>query len=311
MGGILFWDAEARDYLARRLDLRVEPLICRKLADPGCGASGIDAPESALATVQRLGSELGPIVVVDVGYNDVSDGYGDRLDRVMGALVAASVQRVIWVTLAEREGVWSQIDDAIRAAPARWPQLEVADWAHASAGRDEWFVDDAHMNSKGGLAFAEFLRPIVLDACGPACAPTFAFCGLARTVNGFDPVSAADVPCGEARPLVASIERGARGAWTCSRAVHAGYELECRNGEAVLRVLERSPVRAVRRASGIVRLANWLFRVRGRTLLARQDGGAWTTIAHAPFCVPDAPREALVALRLRPTTRNGGCFTTR
>jgi hypothetical protein len=311
VGGILFWDAAARAELGRRLDLRVEQQTCRKLTEPGCAADGVEGPESALAAVQRLGSELGRIVVVDVGYNDVADGYGARLDRVMAALAAAGVQHVVWVTLAEREGVWTQIDEQIRAAPARWPQLVVAEWARVAAGNDAWFVDDAHMNATGGAAFAEFLRPFVLDACGEMCAAPFAFCGLARTVNGFDPVSAADVPCGEALPLVAAIERGDRGTWTCSRAVNAAYELECRSGEAALRVLERSPVPVVRRASGVVRMANWLFRLRRRTLLAREDGGSWRAIGRAPFCVPDAPREVLVALRLRPLTANGGCFTIR
>lgn len=89
--------------------------------DPGCGAT---APESAVATIERLGSALGPIVVWNVGYNDPSDGYAEKLDQVMTALLAAGVQHVIWVTLEEREGVWTQI----RAAPARWPQLTVADW---------------------------------------------------------------------------------------------------------------------------------------------------------------------------------------
>jgi hypothetical protein len=311
VGGILFWDAQARDELGRRLDLRVEQQSCRKLVDPGCPAYAIDAPESALAAVQRLGPELGRIVVVNVGYNDAAAGYAERLDQVMTALVAAGVQRVIWVTLEEREGVWVESNEAIRAAPERWPQLVVADWARASAGRDDWFVDDAHMNSAGGLAYAEFLRPFVLDACGAACAPTFAFCGLARTVNGFDPVSAADVPCSSALPLVGAIERGDRGSWSCARAVNAEYELECRDGEAVLRVLERSPMAALRRPSGVVRMANWLFRLRGRTLLAREDGAAWESIGRAPFCIPDAPREVLVALRLRPVTPHGGCFTTR
>lgn len=305
VGGVLYWDQTAFDALSPRLDLHIEQRTCRKLVDPGCGGA---APESALATIERLGPELGPIVVVNVGYNDPSDGYAQKLDEVMSALVAAGVQHVIWVTLEEREGVWTQINAQIRAAPARWPQLTVADWAPVSAGQD-WFVDNAHLNSIGALAYAQFLRPFILDACGAACAPPFAFCGLARTVNGFDPVSAAVIACGAALPTVAAVERGDRGDWACSRAVNATYELECRNGEAVIQVLERSPVRAVRRPSGVVRLANWLFLLRGRSLLAREDGTTrWLTIDHTPFCVPDAPREVLVALRLKPLTRHGGCF---
>jgi hypothetical protein len=78
----------------------------------------------------------------------------------------------------------------------------------------------------------------------------------------------------------------------------------------VIQVLERSPVPAVRRSGG-VRLANWLFRLRGRALQARQDGSSWMTLGRAPFCVPVAPRDVLVALRLRSLTPSSGCFTLR
>jgi hypothetical protein len=309
VGGVLYWEASSRAELGKRLDLRVEQQTCRRLVVPGCSAYGIDGPESALAAVQRLGPELGRIVVVNVGYNDPSDGYAQGLDQVMTALVAAGVEHVIWVTFVEHEGVWAQSNEQIRAAPARWPQLTVADWAPVTVGQD-WFVDDAHLNWLGAHAYAQFLRPFVLDACGSRCAPTLTFCGLVRTANGFEPVRAGEVACGTARPVVAAVERGNRGDWTCSPAVNADYVLDCRSGEAVIQVLGHSPVPAVRRSGG-VRLANWLFRLRGRALQARQDGSGWTTLGRAPFCVPAAPREVLVALELRPQTANRGCFTLK
>ena len=128
-------------------------MTCRRLVEPGCPAYGNDAPESALAAVQRLGSGLGPIVVVSVGYNDRSDGYAAALDQVMRALAAAGVQHVIWVTLTEQEGVWAEINAQIRAAPARWPQLVVADWAPFTAGH-AWFADSPHLNYLGAAAYA-------------------------------------------------------------------------------------------------------------------------------------------------------------
>ncbi|MDX6475671.1 MAG: hypothetical protein QOH95_1182, partial [Gaiellaceae bacterium] len=70
VGGVLYWVTSARDELGRRLDLQLEQQTCRKLVEPGCPAYGVDEPESALATVQRLGAGLGRIVVVNVGYND-------------------------------------------------------------------------------------------------------------------------------------------------------------------------------------------------------------------------------------------------
>lgn len=309
VGGALYWESSARAELGRRIDLRVEQQTCRKLVEPGCPAYGIGTPDSALATVQRLGPELGRIVIVNVGYNDQPGGYAQGLDQVMSALVAAGVQRVIWVTLVEHQREWAQINEQVRVAPARWPQLTVADWAPIAAGQD-WFVDEAHLNWIGASAYAHFLRRLVLEACGPNCAPPLTFCGLARTVNGFDPVRAGEIACGNALDIVTAVERGEHGDWMCSRAVNADYELDCRNGEDVIQVLERSPVPAIR-LKGRVRMANWVFRLQGRTLQGREDGSGWTTIGRSPFCIPDAPREVLVALRLRPLTPSAGCFTIR
>src|SRR5262249_8110125 len=70
-------------------------------------------------------------------------------------------KRVVWVTLEEAEDPWLAINDQIRAAPARWPQLVVADWGPYSRGQP-WFTDTAHLDHWGAIAFGRFLRPIVL-----------------------------------------------------------------------------------------------------------------------------------------------------
>lgn len=170
VGGVLYWVTKARENLGRGLDLDLETKTCRKLVGLGCPAYGDPNPASALETIQTLGPQLGPTVVIDVGYNDFAGVYAAELDQVMEALVAAGVEHVVWVTLEEVQDTWVRINAEIRAAPKRWPQLIVADWAMASAGKP-WFNDGVHMNYEGGLAFAEFLRPYVLDACGEPCAP--------------------------------------------------------------------------------------------------------------------------------------------
>lgn len=170
VGGVLFWDTQQRDRLADGLDFRLETKTCRKLAAPGCFAYD-EVPPSALATIETLGSELGYLVVVDVGYNDLAEGYESDLDVVMRALVDAGVQRVVWVTLQDRQETWARINDQIRAAARRWPQLVLADWAPVAAREPSWFVDAAHMNDLGAEGFVTFLRPIVLEACDGACVP--------------------------------------------------------------------------------------------------------------------------------------------
>ena len=167
VGGVLYWVRPALDELSDGLDLQLETKTCRKLVAAGCWAYD-ESPPSALETVQQLGHELGAVLIVDVGYNDLAADYADGLDQVMHAALDAGVHRVVWVTLEEREHAWVEINAKIRAATARWPQLVVADWGAASAGQP-WFVDDAHMSAVGGVQFARFLRPIVLEACGAAC----------------------------------------------------------------------------------------------------------------------------------------------
>jgi hypothetical protein len=298
--------------LAQGFDLQLQTQACRKLVDPGCYGG---SPPSVLDVVHQLGSQLGPIVVIDVGYNDTVSSYESGLDEVMSALVAAGVQHVVWVTLTENQGTWAQINEMIRAAPAHWSQLTVADWAPVSAGRP-WFNDNAHLNYDGAVALAGFLRPFLVSACGPPCAPPPPprprFCGLARTVNGFDPVTEVKgISCPRARSAIRAVERGAPGPWVCSRAVHAAYELDCRTSGAEVQVLERAPVPASRHGA-VVTLANWSFRLQRATLEGRAAGGRWVTlVARPPFCVTDVPRAVLVALRLRRTAPAGGCYAPR
>ena len=181
VGGVLFWAVPQRERLAKGLDFRLEVKTCRKLVSDGCYAYG-EVPPSALDSVAALGQELGHLVVVDVGYNDLADGYAEGLDTVMAALVGAGVERVIWVTLSESQSTWVEINDQIRAAPARWPQLVVADWAPIAQREPSWFADGPHMNQIGADGFVDFLRPAIFAACGNACIPPEA----TATIVGLD-----------------------------------------------------------------------------------------------------------------------------
>jgi putative Ig domain-containing protein len=168
VGGVLFWQREARDELGRGLDLRIEIRTCRRLASEGCEYDGA-RPASALEAIRALGPAIGAVAVVDVGYNDAPSTYDAGLDKVMRALLDAGVQRVVWVTLRERRPSWAEINDEIRDGARRWPQITVGDWNRESAAHDEWFADGIHMNFEGGAAFGTFLRSLIADACDAAC----------------------------------------------------------------------------------------------------------------------------------------------
>lgn len=165
VGAALLWDPGPFADFSAGLDVRGDAYGCRKLIVPGCPSEAGGNPPSALDMINAYGTDLGPVVVVDVGYNDAPDTYADALDTVMTALLANGVQRVVWVTLTESEGVWKETNDVIRAAPARWPQLTVADWGAVPAN-PSWFKDTVHFDHDGAVAFGAFLRPIVLAAAG-------------------------------------------------------------------------------------------------------------------------------------------------
>jgi hypothetical protein len=153
----------ARRRLGRGIALRLDLKVCRRLVQPSCSFQG-SAPPTALEAVRSYGQSLGRVLVVDVGYNEGSIGYGAGIDAVMRAAVAQRAAGVVWVTLRETRDLYRQTNEAIRRARRRWPQLEVADWNAFSAGKP-WFASDGlHLTPTGAVELAAFLRPYVVRA---------------------------------------------------------------------------------------------------------------------------------------------------
>ena len=150
-------------YLGKGLDLRSDAVVCRRLVAASCSFQG-KSPPTVLQVVGAQGRALGPVVVVNVGYNDWAAVYD--VDRVMRALKAAGVKHVIWVTLRQAGSyaqVYAQSNARIRSAGKRWRnELVVADWNAYSSGKP-WFREDGlHLTTSGALGLARLLRPLVL-----------------------------------------------------------------------------------------------------------------------------------------------------
>jgi hypothetical protein len=161
--------AAARRYLGRGLDLQSDAIVCRRLVATSCPFQG-STPPTALDVVSVEGRRLGPVVVINVGYNDWVAVYD--VDRVMRALKAAGVHRVIWVTLKEvgsYASIYAQTNARIRSAGSKWRKnLVVADWNRYSRGK-AWFGGDGlHLTATGAMALARFLRPLVLAGASSA-----------------------------------------------------------------------------------------------------------------------------------------------
>lgn len=153
----------ARRYLGKGLDLRSDAVVCRRLVAASCSFQGT-TPSTVLQVVGAQGRTLGPVVVVNVGYNDWAAVYD--VDRVMKALKAAGVKHVIWVTLRQagsNASIYAQSNARIRSAGKRWRStLVVADWNAYSSGKP-WFREDGlHLTTSGALGLARLLRPLVL-----------------------------------------------------------------------------------------------------------------------------------------------------
>ena len=124
--------------------------------------------------------------MIDVGYNDAPSGFAAGIDRVMRALLDAGVDQVVWITLRERRPSWAEINDQIREARKRWPQLTVGDWELESRDHDGWFADGIHMNWNGGEAFgassgrSSSMRAAPRAATAARCSPSAARFARAR-----------------------------------------------------------------------------------------------------------------------------------
>ena len=152
----------ARRTLGHGLDLRSDTAVCRRLVAASCPFQGA-APATALDVVQASGQGLGPVVVINVGYNDWPAVYD--VGRLVQALRAEGVKRVVWVTLREmgaNSSLYAQSNAKARTVDRRWKDVVVADWNAHSRGRPWFRADGLHLTSAGALALARLLRPFVL-----------------------------------------------------------------------------------------------------------------------------------------------------
>ena len=106
----------------------------------------------------------GRVLVVKVGSNEGSQGYGAGIDRVMRAALADGVRGVVWVTLRETSPIYRSTNIELRKTAKRWPQLLVADWNAFSAGKPWFGSDGLHLSATGATQLASLLRPYVFRA---------------------------------------------------------------------------------------------------------------------------------------------------
>jgi peptidoglycan/LPS O-acetylase OafA/YrhL len=149
--------------LTHGLRVHLDLKVCRRLLLTSCTYQG-QTPVPALQTVKSLGRSIGPLLIVEVGYNDDPTGYGAGIDQIMRVALAHGARQVVWLTLRESGNdapTYHDTNAVIRAAAHRWPQLRVADWNAYSDGRPWFSNDDVHPSAYGAVALARYLRSYI------------------------------------------------------------------------------------------------------------------------------------------------------
>ena len=147
------------------VDLQIA--VCRSLIGLGCPFEG-QRPPNLVDLVQSLGDEIGSTVVVEVGYNDREDGFAAAVDDSVRALLAAGVQRILWVNYHDWVPLYAQLNTDLAQAVAKYPQVTIVDWRDDSLNRYSWFQSDGvHLVFQGAVELATLINQALIDALAP------------------------------------------------------------------------------------------------------------------------------------------------
>jgi hypothetical protein len=103
-------------------------------------------------------AQIGAVVVIQMGNNYIPGEGGTFASQIDSAMrVLTGVKRVVWLTVAERWPSRVAINQAIRAAPGRWPNAVVGDWAALLASHPEYAGDQLHLTGAGRTAIAQLI----------------------------------------------------------------------------------------------------------------------------------------------------------
>jgi Putative Ig domain len=166
MTGVL-WDHDAVAVMQKGLNVTWQVAVCRTLAGISCPFDG-SRPPTLLELVEAEGAELGQTVVVECGYNDPLSTFGGAVQESIEALLAAGVQRIVWVNyhagtsdLAAKNGILDQV-------AAQYPQVTVLDWNDYANGHNDWFQTDLiHLLENGGIGLAGYIHLALMRAFAP------------------------------------------------------------------------------------------------------------------------------------------------
>jgi len=159
----MLYDLDAKRTLSRGIDLNLELAACRRLGDLSCPYDGV-RPPNVIDRATALGTALGPVVVVVVGYNDYEANYAENIDDAMAVFRKAGVQRVLWATLRASRQSYADMNGMILAAAKKYPEITVLDWDAASRNQPDWLQPDGiHLTAQGAEGMATMIETALVQ----------------------------------------------------------------------------------------------------------------------------------------------------
>lgn len=146
-----------------------ESVMLGAKADLEAGGLHVDAEESRSGTQAaelleqyRAAGTIGRTVVIQSGTNGSVSS--ETYDRMMAALPQADTPTVVFLTIKAPTDWATKNNERIRALPARYPWVTIADWETASAGT-KLCKDGIHI-ACNGVEPAMFYSNLIFDAIG-------------------------------------------------------------------------------------------------------------------------------------------------
>jgi hypothetical protein len=168
---VTWGDGSALAALSDGLDLQIDAGVCRRLNGESCEFNGGHVP-TTLSVINSWSTQLGAIVVIVDGYNDLPDTFAGDVELTLDTLRDDHVQHVLWVNLHEGRAEYVAKNAVLVAAARRHPELRVLDWNSFSAGHPEWFQTDfVHLTASGGTAIAGWIHQAIMDTLSPPPPP--------------------------------------------------------------------------------------------------------------------------------------------
>ena len=161
IAGALESEASARSVLAKGVEFDLQLAVCRRLVGESCPYHG-SRPPTLVSLLPML--RLAPTVVVAMGYNDSEETFADSVDTALVALRQAGAQRVLWLTLRAERQSYARMNETIRAAATRHPELAIVDWNLYARSHPNWFQPDGlHLTTLGAVSMATLVRARLTD----------------------------------------------------------------------------------------------------------------------------------------------------